>query len=80
MALAGVLIAMLVISARVQVHGDISSLLERQKADVYRVSMAHILDLTPQAFAVLRLPAAMAAVAADVAGWPSGAASAGSSC
>lgn len=62
-ALAGVLIAMLVISAKVQVHGDISSLLERQQQDVYRVSMAHILDLTPQAFAVLRLPAAMAAVA-----------------
>jgi hypothetical protein len=62
-ALAAVLIAMLVISARVQVHGDISSLLERQQQDVYRVSMAHILDLTPQAFAVLRLPAAMAAVA-----------------
>jgi 4-amino-4-deoxy-L-arabinose transferase-like glycosyltransferase len=58
-----VLITMLVISARVQVHGDISSLLERQQQDMYRVSMAHILDLTPQAFAVLRTPAAMAAVA-----------------
>ena len=61
--LGGVLIAMLVISAKVQVHGDISSLLERQQQDMYRVSMAHILDLTPQAFAVLRMPAAMAAVA-----------------
>jgi hypothetical protein len=61
--LAGILIVMLVISAKVQVHGDISTLLERQQGDVYRVSMAHILDLTPQAFAVLRLPAAMAAVA-----------------
>jgi hypothetical protein len=61
--LGGVLIAMLVISAKVQVYGDISSLLERQQQDVYRVSMAHILDLTPQAFAVLRMPAAMAAVA-----------------
>jgi len=61
--LAGVLIAMLAISAKVQVHGDISSLLQRQQQDVYRVSMAHILDLTPQAFAVLRLPAAMAALA-----------------
>jgi len=61
--LAGVLITMLVISAKVQVHGDISSLLERQEQDVYRVSMAHVLDLTPQAFAVLRLPAAMAAAA-----------------
>src|SRR5438477_1879981 len=61
--LGAVLIAMVVISWRVQVHGDISSLLERQQQDVYRVSMAHILDLTPQAFAVLRLPASMAAVA-----------------
>ena len=61
--LAGVLITMLVISARVQVHGDISSLLEQHENDFYRVSMAHMLDLTPQAFAVLRLPAAMAAVA-----------------
>jgi len=61
--LAGVLIAMLVISAKVQVHGDISSLLEQHENDFYRVSMAHMLDLTPQAFAVLRLPAALAAVA-----------------
>ena len=61
--LAAVLIMMLVISARVQVQGDISTLLQRQEQDVYRVSMAHFLDLTPQAFAVLRLPAALAAVA-----------------
>ena len=61
--LAGVLILMLAVSARVQVHGDISTLLARQQGDVYRVSMAHFLDLTPQAFALLRLPAAMAAVA-----------------
>jgi 4-amino-4-deoxy-L-arabinose transferase-like glycosyltransferase len=62
-ALAGVLMVMLAISAKVPVHGDISTLLERQQGDVYRVSMAHFLDLTPQAFALLRLPAAMAAVA-----------------
>src|SRR5579859_450346 len=61
--IAAVLVAMLVESAHVQVQGDISSLLERQQQDAYRVSMAHILDLTPQAFAVLRLPAALAAVA-----------------
>ncbi len=61
--LAGVLITMLVVSAKVQVHGDISSLLEQHENDFYRVSMAHMMDLTPQAFAVLRLPAAMAAVA-----------------
>lgn len=62
-ALAGVLITMLAISAKVQVRGDISSLLEQHEDDFYRVSMAHIMDLTPRAFAVLRLPAAMAAVA-----------------
>jgi 4-amino-4-deoxy-L-arabinose transferase-like glycosyltransferase len=62
-ALAGVLLLMLGISAKVRVQGDISTLLERQQGDVYRVSMAHFMDLTPQAFAVLRVPAAMAAVA-----------------
>jgi hypothetical protein len=50
-------------SAHVHVTGDISTLLEQHENDFYRVSMAHILDLTPQAFAVLRLPAALAAVA-----------------
>jgi 4-amino-4-deoxy-L-arabinose transferase-like glycosyltransferase len=62
-ALAAVLIAMLWISAKVQVHGDISSLLQEHENDFYRVSMAHILDLTPQAFALLRLPSALAAAA-----------------
>lgn len=62
-ALAAVLIAMLWISAKVQVNGDISSLLKEHENDFYRVSMAHILDLTPQAFALLRLPSALAAAA-----------------
>ncbi len=62
-ALAAVLIALLWISARVQVNGDISSLLKEHENNFYRVSMAHILDLTPQAFALLRLPAALAATA-----------------
>ena len=61
--LAAVLIALLVKSAHVQTTGDISTLLEQHENDFYRVSMAHILDLTPQAFAVLRLPAALAAIA-----------------
>jgi 4-amino-4-deoxy-L-arabinose transferase-like glycosyltransferase len=60
-ALAAALIAMLWISANVQVNGDISSLLKEHENNFYRVSMAHILDLTPQAFALLRLPAALAA-------------------
>jgi len=62
-ALAAVLIAMLWTSAKVQVHGDISSVLKEHENDFYRVSMAHVLDLTPQAFAFLRLPAALAAAA-----------------
>jgi 4-amino-4-deoxy-L-arabinose transferase-like glycosyltransferase len=61
--IAGVLTVMLWISAKVQVHGDISSLLQERDIDSYRVSMAHFLDLTPQAFATLRLPSALAAVA-----------------
>jgi len=60
-AIAGILGVMLWISAKVQVKGDISSLLQEQQNDAYRVSMAHILDLTPQAFAALRLPSALAA-------------------
>jgi hypothetical protein len=62
-ALAAVLLAMLWVSARVQVNGDISSLLKEHQNDFYRVSMAHMLDLTPQAFALLRLPSALAACA-----------------
>jgi hypothetical protein len=53
---------MLRLSAHVVVKGDISALLQERENDFYRVSMAHFLDLTPQAFAALRLPAALAAV------------------
>jgi hypothetical protein len=60
--ISGVLATMLWISAKVQVHGDISSLLEERDTDTYRVSMAHLLDLTPQAFAALRLPSVLAAI------------------
>jgi len=62
-ALSAVLTAMLLVSAKVRVHGDISSVLEEHKNSFYRVSMAHFLDLTPKAFAYLRLPAAIAAAA-----------------
>jgi len=62
-AMAAVLIAMLWVSAKVHVHGDISSLLNEHENSFYRVSMAHILDLTPQAFALLRTPSALAAAA-----------------
>src|SRR5438552_1133486 len=52
--IAGVLGTMLWISAKVQVPGDISSLLEERDIDSYRSSMAHLLDLTPRACAALR--------------------------
>jgi hypothetical protein len=42
---------------------DIATLVTTHENDFYRVSMAHIFDLTPQAFADLRLPATLAAVA-----------------
>src|SRR5258707_6695432 len=60
---AAVLIGMLWISARGHVNGDISSLLKEHENKFYRASIAHILDLTPQAFALLRAPSAMAAAA-----------------
>ncbi|MDP9268424.1 MAG: glycosyltransferase family 39 protein [Acidobacteriota bacterium] len=41
---------------------DISELLQTRETDFYRVSMAHLLDLRPQAFAVLRAPAIGAAL------------------
>jgi 4-amino-4-deoxy-L-arabinose transferase-like glycosyltransferase len=62
-ALTALLMAMLWTSAKVHVKGDISSLLKEHDNNFYRVSMAHILDLTPQAFALLRLPSALAAAA-----------------
>src|SRR3954470_5633565 len=41
---------------------DISQLLQTRETDFYRVSMAHLLDLRPAAFAVLRGPAIGAAL------------------
>jgi hypothetical protein len=40
--------------------GDISSLIQYHDLSTYRLSMAHILDLTPEAFADLRGPAILA--------------------
>ena len=59
--LATLLLAMLWVSRNVRANGDISSLLNEHETNFYRVSMAHMLDLTPQAFALLRLPSALAA-------------------
>lgn len=51
------------LSSRVPVTGDISALLQSHPAQYYRFAMAHLFDLTPQAFADLRQPAIIAAVA-----------------
>ena len=47
-------------SLQVQSSGDIGSLIQYHPNDTYRLSMAHILDLTPQTFAALRGPALLA--------------------
>ncbi len=48
-------------AARVRATGDISTLLKTHPNDFYRLSMGHLFDLTPQAFADLRMPALLAA-------------------
>lgn len=60
-ALAGVLTWAVWQAARVRASGDISSLLKTHPNDFYRLSMGHLFDLTPQAFADLRTPALIAA-------------------
>jgi 4-amino-4-deoxy-L-arabinose transferase-like glycosyltransferase len=49
-------------SSGIHASGDISQYLHTQDTDLYRVSMAHMMDLRPQAFAVLRGPAIGAAL------------------
>jgi hypothetical protein len=51
----------LAIPDRPGVLGDISTLLKTHPTDFYRLSMGHLFDLTPQAFADLRTPALLAA-------------------
>jgi hypothetical protein len=41
---------------------DVASLIQYHSEDTYRLSMAHILDLTPQTFAIFRGPAIMAGI------------------
>jgi hypothetical protein len=48
-------------ASRIRATGDISTLLKTHPNDFYRLSMGHLFDLTPQAFADLRTPALMAA-------------------
>lgn len=67
LAIVGVLMAaglgtLLWISRNVRAVGDISNLLETKRAEFYKVAMASSFDLTPQAFAALRIPAGAAAL------------------
>jgi hypothetical protein len=61
--LAIVLAYLLIASAHDQYTGDISLLLRSHDASFYRFAMAHVFDLTVQAFADLRAPAIIAAFA-----------------
>jgi hypothetical protein len=60
-ALGGVLTWAVWQASRIRATGDISTLLKTHPNDFYRLSMGHLFDLTPQAFADLRTPALMAA-------------------
>jgi 4-amino-4-deoxy-L-arabinose transferase-like glycosyltransferase len=59
-AAASVLGAMLWLSRNVRSTGDIATLLQRQNAALYRLSMTGFLELTPESFADLRVQAALA--------------------
>ena len=59
--LAAVLIGLLWVSRHVSNAADITRLLSRHESSFYRVSMATLFDLTPQAFAALRVPSEIAA-------------------
>ena len=62
-ALAAAILGWLVwVSRNVQVHGDISDLLQLKDLDFYTVAMASFFDLTTRAFAFLRTPSILAAV------------------
>ncbi len=59
--LAGVLTYLVWQAAHIHSNKDISTLLELHPNNFYRLSMGHLFDLTPQAFADLRTPALLAA-------------------
>ncbi|HEV2387559.1 MAG TPA: glycosyltransferase family 39 protein [Candidatus Acidoferrales bacterium] len=62
-ALAAVILgAMLWISRGIRSTNDIATLLHRQNPELYRLSMADFLEVTPQSFADLRVQAALAAI------------------
>lgn len=66
-AVAAMLAVLVAKSYAVSRPGDIATLLASHPDDFYRVSMAHIFDLTPQAFAALRVPALLAAAGFGIA-------------
>ena len=71
LALTGVLVAailgaLLWASSDVPATQDLSLLLATHPTDFYRVSMANMFDLTPQAFAALRVPAVTASLTLSI--------------
>jgi 4-amino-4-deoxy-L-arabinose transferase-like glycosyltransferase len=60
-AIAGVLTWAVWQASQIRATRDISTLLKTHPNDFYRLSMGHLFDLTPQAFADLRTPALLAA-------------------
>ena len=64
--IAGVLGVLVWASSGIPATEDVSRLLATHPPDFYRVAMANFFDLTPQAFAALRVPAVSAALALSV--------------
>lgn len=60
--IAAILGALLWVSRHISGRDDIVGLLEAKPAEFYKVAMANFFDLTPQAFAALRIPAGGAAL------------------
>jgi 4-amino-4-deoxy-L-arabinose transferase-like glycosyltransferase len=63
---AGILGALVWISRDIPATQDLSQLLASHPTDFYRLAMANFFDLTPQAFAALRVPAVGAALALSI--------------
>ena len=64
--IAGILGVLVWASSDIPATPDVSGLLASHPTDFYRVAMASFFDLTPQAFAALRLPALCAAFALSI--------------
>jgi 4-amino-4-deoxy-L-arabinose transferase-like glycosyltransferase len=64
--IAGVLGLLVWVSSGIPATDDISQFLSSHPTDFYRLAMANFFDLTPQAFAALRVPAVSAALALSI--------------